>query len=558
VSSTVLEPGAATSCFEWARAVRAQAVVFEVFADPMDACGAGALDVLFEAAESQGFSTPSIQHMPSAPGIFPAPAARLLVVAFSLSVAVVHPFALEPTGIAGACSQTFPPASFPERSASILDSPCAVTDVGRFSDAIVAVVAALAEAGAAPSLAVNSNAYQADVVGGTPRTGSRKPHPNGYRKSMAFKPITAMERATIDATRAKLGSGFYKSQGAIDMQYEHWWLHASRAAVPAILEPTDPPEVRLAFHSAAVDFVLLELGEHAIRGASISHKVWAIRKAHANRFLPDPFADCFELVEILRRARKLDPDSVGKLPVTVALLVVLFSMLDPSRIEHRTLAAYYLHAFAFGNRVSEVAISEMFTIVWEDLHFYLLDHEIDVLAVGPDGRYRSDPDELESIQQADKMTRRGHGAPRSHTLNVLEPRLCVVKSLCALKRDLAGVGMARPDDPVFSWAPGKGVTRKMASSVLKEAAAACGIPAAKISNHSLRSGAMTAFRAAGIPWIVTKMFLRWKSDSAAELYNWPHTRLVAGRAGEIFSSAPIHRMRGLFVHCLGGLRDGGL
>ena len=117
--------------------------------------------------------------------------------------------------------------------------------------------------------------------------------------------------------------------------------------------------------------------------------------------------------------------------------------------------------------------------------------------------------------------------------------------------------MARPSDPVFSWAPGSGVTRAMASSVLKEAAVVCGIPAADISNHSLRSGAMTAFRAAGIPWAETKMFLRWKSDSSAELYNWPHTQLVAGKAAQIFSSAPIHRLRGLFVHCLGGLRVGG-
>jgi len=117
--------------------------------------------------------------------------------------------------------------------------------------------------------------------------------------------------------------------------------------------------------------------------------------------------------------------------------------------------------------------------------------------------------------------------------------------------------MARPKDPLFSWAPGKGVTRRMASAILKQAATACGIPAADISNHSLRAGAMTAFRAAGIPWRETKLFLRWKSDSAAELYEWPHTQIVAGMASRIFSSAPIHRMRGLFVHCMGGLAGRG-
>ena len=216
------------------------------------------------------------------------------------------------------------------------------------------------------------------------------------------------------------------------------------------------------------------------------------------------------------------------------------------------LHAFCIFAFAFGSRVSEVAIKELYTNQWADLHFYLLGKEVDVLATGPSGCYLFEPDELEAIQQADETTRGGRGVPRSHTLNTLDHEWCVVRVLCSLKRDLALVGMAGPTDPVFSWAPAKGVTRKMAGEVLKVAAVACGIPAADVSCHSLRSGAMTAFRAAGIPWAETKMFLRWKSDSAADLYNWPHTKLVAGKAAQIFSSAPIHRLRGLFVHCLGG------
>jgi hypothetical protein len=374
---------------------------------------------------------------------------------------------------------------------------------------------------------------------------------------MAFKPFTEAERDLIASKREQLGRAFYASQSEIDREMDHWGFHATRAGVPAYLSPDDGDEVRFAFREAAVDFALLELADHGIRGDSLAHKFWAIRKAHANRLLPDPLADCFQLREILYRAKKLDPESRGKLPVTVSLLVFLFALLDLDMIEHRTIRAYYLHGFAYGNRVSEIAIGEKYTILWEDLHFYLRDVEVDVLAVAANGSPLHEPDELESIQQADKTTRRGKGVPRSHTLNVADPGLCVVRALCALKRDLAAVGMAKPGDPVFSWAPGRGVSRKMAGAILKEAAAACGIPAADISNHSLRSGAMTAFRAAGIPWVETKMFLRWKSDSSADLYNWPHTRLVAGKAAQIFSSAPIHRMRGMFVHCLGGLRDGG-
>jgi hypothetical protein len=380
--------------------------------------------------------------------------------------------------------------------------------------------------------------------------------PKGYRKSMAFKPLQPREKGVISTQREVLSSEFYKSQKEIDREFDHWRYHASREGVPALLSEGDPPETRQSFRDAAVNFALLELGDHGIRGDTVAHKFWAIRKAHANRFLPDPLEDCFELAEILHRAKKLDPDSVGKLPVTIALLRVLFSMLCLANIEHRVLHALYIFAFAFGNRISEVAVHELYTICWEDLHFYLKDVEVDVLARGPTGHYIDDPDELEAIQQADKTTRRGKGVPRSHTLNSLDHSMCVVRTLCCLKRDLALIGMAKPGDPVFAWAPSKGVTRKMAGAVLKEAAVACGIPAADVSCHSLRSGAMTAFRAAGIPWAETKLFLRWKSDSAADLYNWPHTKLVAGKADKIFSSAPIHRLRGLFVHCLGGLHDG--
>ena len=81
--------------------------------------------------------------------------------------------------------------------------------------------------------------------------------------------------------------------------------------------------------------------------------------------------------------------------------------------------------------------------------------------------------------------------------------------------------MAQPSDPVFSWTPGKGVTRRM-SQKLKRAAVLCGIPAGDVATHSLRAGAMSAAMAAEIPWHVAKDFLRWKSDKSAELYAWPH------------------------------------
>ncbi len=112
----------------------------------------------------------------------------------------------------------------------------------------------------------------------------------------------------------------------------------------------DPSVTRLACREAAINIALLERGDHESWGDAVSHALWAIRNAHADRFWPDPLEDCFELAEILHRARKLDPDSVGKLPVTIALLKALFSMLCLANVEHRVPHASYIFAFAFGSR----------------------------------------------------------------------------------------------------------------------------------------------------------------------------------------------------------------
>jgi len=466
----------------------------------------------------------------------------------------------------------FPALGYPQADDSVMYRLINMAvNVNYHSQVMSSVADVLRTAGVAPGGSVNTNAYRTRArrvplvpqgVGGKSylagvRVGEAQHpgpgRPTRYRKSMAYKPFTPAERAIMSATREKLGKEFYASQSSIDAELEHWVYHCTRVGIHPYLTDNDTEATQSAFLEAAVEFALLELGDHGIRGSSVAHKFWAVRKAHANRFLSDPFEGCFELSELLRRAKKLDPDPVGKLPVTVALLKVLYAVLDCTLLEHRVIRAYYMYGFAYGSRVSEIAIKEKFTVLWSDLHFYLDGVEVDVMERDPLNRFRFQPDELEAIQQADKTTRRGKGVPRSHFLNGADSSWCIVRALCALKRDLRAVGMAKDDDPVFSWSDGAGVTRPMAGAMLKEAASMCGIPKARISCHSLRSGAMTAFRAAGIGWPETKMFLRWKSDSAADLYNWPHTRLVAGKAAQIFSSAPIHRLRGLFVHCMGGL-----
>ena len=83
----------------------------------------------------------------------------------------------------------------------------------------------------------------------------------------------------------------------------------------------------------------------------------------------------------------------------------------------------------------------------------------------------------------------------------------------------------------------------MSQKLLKRAAVLCGIPAGDIATHSLRAGAMSAAMATKIPWHVAKDFLRWKSDKSAELYAWPHTRAMKGRAAAFFKSASLHATR---------------
>ena len=258
---------------------------------------------------------------------------------------------------------------------------------------------------------------------------------------------------------------------------------------------------------------------------------------HQNLGLPDPFTDDYRLNLLLARARKKDPEPAGKMPATLSLLDVLDSTLDLSKLEDYCVSAYHLNGLAYANRVSEIAIGEDHTILWKDIEFHLDDFEMDVV------RSAQHPDELTETQQSDKVTRFGQGLPRSHFVNPEDSWHCIVTRICELKRRLAAVGMAKPADPVFSWAPGKGVTRHMSQKLLKRAAVLCGIPAGDIATHSLRAGAMSAAMAAEIPWHIAKDFLRWKSDKSAELYAWPHTRVMKDRVAAFFKSANLHATR---------------
>jgi hypothetical protein len=118
-----------------------------------------------------------------------------------------------------------------------------------------------------------------------------------------------------------------------------------------------------------------------VHGDSCGRKFWAVAKMHENIGLPNPFTDDYRLNLLLARARKLDPEPVGKMPCTLSLLDVMDSTLDLAKLEDFCVSAYHLNGLAYGNRVSEIAngIGEAHTIRWADVDFSLDNKELDVL-----------------------------------------------------------------------------------------------------------------------------------------------------------------------------------
>ena len=65
----------------------------------------------------------------------------------------------------------------------------------------------------------------------------------------------------------------------------------------------------------------------------------------------------------------------------------------------------------------------------------------------------------------------------------------------------------------------------MVSQALKLAAAAAGIPAAKVASHSLRRGGASAYIAAGASEEALVRFGRWTSE-AHQAYVYPHAEML--------------------------------
>ncbi|XP_048578830.1 uncharacterized protein LOC125560693 isoform X2 [Nematostella vectensis] len=66
--------------------------------------------------------------------------------------------------------------------------------------------------------------------------------------------------------------------------------------------------------------------------------------------------------------------------------------------------------------------------------------------------------------------------------------------------------------PLFRFRSGKYLTRSLVSSILRDAARACGLPHSSLKGHSFRIGAASCAAAAGLPDWLIKVLGRWSSD----------------------------------------------
>ena len=72
--------------------------------------------------------------------------------------------------------------------------------------------------------------------------------------------------------------------------------------------------------------------------------------------------------------------------------------------------------------------------------------------------------------------------------------------------------------PLFVHPSGRFVTRDDVTAALQRHAAACGLPIAATTSHSLRCGGCVTLLDRGVPWSTVKIRGRWTTDSAATLY----------------------------------------
>ena len=261
-------------------------------------------------------------------------------------------------------------------------------------------------------------------------------------------------------------------------------------------------------------FLLSEGGVRGLQFSSINCKAYAIRWHFLVTYGLDVLADWVEHRIFMRGLKRVRHSPQRKMPVSWALLMYIVRQLNTGSQRNLIVKTTILVGWWFLCRISEIISFRIGSVRFYDASGNTLN---------------PDKDDLETAIEADlifcvtKNDVDDDGAIRTHSK--VSSSLCVVSALAQVvtyRRSQAAEQALNldPMSPLFKFMDDaedsraeKQVTRSTVVRVLKAAASAAGIPEAKISCHSLRSGgAIAMLSVSGCSYSDVRLFGRWRSD----------------------------------------------
>ena len=259
-------------------------------------------------------------------------------------------------------------------------------------------------------------------------------------------------------------------------------------------------------------FLMSEGGVRGLSFSAINGKSYGIRCHFLISHEIDVLEGWVQHKVFMRGVKRLRHHPQRKLPVSWSLLLLIINSMDLSNYRNLVVAAGLTVGWFFGTRINELINFRLCSIVLYDANGAVLAH--------------TDPDLVDLAVEVDlrfgvtKTDQHGEGAVRTH--HCTNKVLCSVRILARmLVARVAAGAVVNPDCPLFLFFVGSDVSatddrldRAIIALTLKAGAAAAGIPAARVSCHSLRSGGATGVLGAGRSYEDVRCFYRWRSDVA--------------------------------------------
>ena len=274
-----------------------------------------------------------------------------------------------------------------------------------------------------------------------------------------------------------------------------------------------------------------ELAVHNLSARSMRGKLSALRWHHIRNMKCNPLDEMGMLKDWIGNLEKINGPVKQKLPVPTPLLEALLTAMSESH-NHLALGAAICTGFWWCLRASEyladdgVAFDPDRAITWSDVFCRVVEGKSRKTIVTEDIpeaiskgqvceitlRLFSDKNSLQTCTRTVRM--------------VKENATCPVQAIAKLvSSTLITHGALFPREAVFRKVSGEAISRDTVSQALKLAAAAAGIPAAKVASHSLRRGGASAYIAAGASEEALVRFGRWTSE-AYQAYVYPHAEML--------------------------------